>query len=851
MRETIRHLVYYGILFCLSLLLSVGVIPGLAHIHASAQTSAQILDSISSQSAEDLVEQGRIFYEQGKWKDAAVSWADAAQRYHSSNNLIGVTGSLLNQTKALTMGGHYRQACEITLVAVGLENLDCNFDEPATITAVMTVIGNESDPTMRLLKFTTLGNVLRLNGYLLQAQESLEAAITIAQTLEQPELYAKTLLSLGKIQQLSYQQILELYQQTQAPNDRAQALDIAFTALASYQSVNNLAITPLLQVQTTSQILDLLTQLQSHPDRIEQRLQQRELIPQIQTQLQTLQQLPFETLPPSRALVDSQLSLAQSLIKLWALPGEMVSLSPAADILPLLNRARENAIALQNINAQSQTLGILGHLYEVWNEREGHWQQAQQSTQKALSLAQSVQASNLAYQWSWQLGRLYRQSDYKNTERAIAYYQTAVDTLADVRRNLLALNPNVRFVLRDNSEPLYREFILLLLESPTGDAPNQKNLQQAIREVDALQLAQLEDFLSCNLTQQVALDKEQTDPDAAIFYPIILADQLAVVVKFPNSEQLQFYRTRLPDGEINQLLDSLRREVERPFLTQTFLNQAQQVYDWLIRPVETDLTNQSIDTLVFVSDGALRNVPMSILHDGQQFLIEKYAVALSPSLTLPTSQSLSEGQFEALAFGLSETRADFPPHQGFAPLENVATELTIIQDQLPSQKRLNQDFTGSSLKNLVREQSASVVHLATHGQFSSNPEKTFLLAWDRRLTLDDLSQLLNSRTDQTAIELLVLSACQTAAGDSRATLGLAGVAIQSGARSTVASLWAVDDIATTELMGYFYQALSMTANHSSFTRAQALRQAQLALLNNPNFRAPIYWSAFVLVGNWQ
>lgn len=250
---------------------------------------------------------------------------------------------------------------------------------------------------------------------------------------------------------------------------------------------------------------------------------------------------------------------------------------------------------------------------------------------------------------------------------------------------------------------------------------------------------------------------------------------------------------------------------------------------------------------MFVSDGALRNVPMSILHDGKQFLIEKYAVVLSPSLTLPTSQPLSESSLAALTFGLSATRPGFPPHQGFAPLEHVETELTIIQDQLPSQQRLNQSFTSSSLKALVGDEPAPVVHLATHGQFSSNPNDTFLLAWDRRLTLDDLSQLLNSRTEQNAIELLVLSACQTATGDSRATLGLAGVAIQSGARSTIASLWSVDDIATTELMGYLYQALSTTAP----TRAQALRQAQLALLNNPNFRAPIYWSAFVLVGNWQ
>ncbi|NEQ49348.1 MAG: CHAT domain-containing protein [Leptolyngbya sp. SIO3F4] len=850
MKRVVHHWVHYGILFCLGMGLSIGVIPGLVRTHAFAQSVHQ--QPSISQTAETLIEQGRILYERGKWEYAIDSWQEATQLYRELNDPVGITGSLLNQTKALGMGGHYRQACEITLVAIGVENQECDFKDPTATTEAMAAIDAETVPNMKLLKLTTLGNVLRLNGYLPQAEKFLNTAVTVAGKINQPMLQAKTLLSLGKVQQLSYRQTFQIYQQTQDPDDQTKALAEALAALNTYELSENLVIDPLLQAQASAQTLDLLTQLQSQSTLLFQ--QEQELGPQIQTQLQTVKQLPLENLPPSRALINSQLSLAQSLIRLWALPEYTVSLSPPTDILPLLNRAQKDAIALQDITSQSQALGIRGHLYEVWNTREkssNNWQQAQKATQKALALAQSVRASNLAYQWSWQLGRLYQQEGYQQEERAIAYYQAAVNTLADVRQDLLALNPDVRFSLRDDSEPLYREFILLLLESSGDVDPSQNNLQQAIREVDSLQLANLEDFLSCNLTQQVALDTAQTDATAAIFYPIILPDQLAVVVRFPNSEELRFYRSRLPNIDINQLLDNLRREIERPFLTQTFFDQSQRVYDWLIRPVEAELAQQEIDTLVFVSDGSLRNVPMSILHDGQQFLIEKYAVALSPGLTLPTSQPLSEDSLKALAFGLSETRSDFPAHQGFAPLKNIETELTIIQSQVPSQKRLNDGFTGLALKNLVLDEPAPVVHLATHGQFSSNPDDTFLLAWDQRLTLDDLSQLLGNHTDQTAIELLVLSACQTATGDSRATLGLAGVAIQSGARSTIASLWTVDDIATTELMGYFYQSLSTTASTEPITRAQALRQAQLALLNHPNFRAPIYWSAFVLVGNWQ
>ncbi|MEO1126031.1 MAG: CHAT domain-containing protein [Cyanobacteria bacterium J06639_16] len=822
------------------------------------------------ESADVLVEQGRLLYERGDWEQALATWQAATQRYQALNDDVGMTGSLLNQTKALTLGGHYRQACETILKAIDTEVRRCDFSEPTAMTAVMTAIQTESDPTLQVLKFVSLGNVLKLNGYLPQAEEALEAAIAHVPTAAPPEIAAKVLLSLGKVEQLRYQQSLQLYRQTQEPDDQARAFAFASQALTSYQRAESLlvdrSIDPGLKLQATAQMLDLLIQLQQPSTGVQEAASRLDgpltlgrevsLIALIQAQLEGLQTVDWQALSPSRSLIDSQLSLAQSLIVLWTLPEvtQTVTLTPTADIEPLLQRAEAAAIALQDMAAHSQTLGIRGHLYEVWGKHTGtseFWQQAQKSTQQALALAQSRQASYLAYQWSWQLGRLYQQAPHSDPEVAIAYYQAAVDTLTDVRQDLLALNPEVRFALRDNSEPLYREFILLLLDSPAGSSPSQSNLRQAIREVDALQLAQLEDFLSCNLTQQVALEQAHTDLTAAIVYPIILPEQLAVVVQFPDSEILRFYRTALPAIDANQLLDNLRLEVERPFLTQTFFQQSQQIYDWLIRPMEAELAAQTIETLVFVADGALRNVPLSILHDGQQFLIEKYAIALSPGLTLPTSQPLSESNLRALAFGLSETRPDFLPHEGFAPLENVATELAIIQDQLPSQQRLNQSFTGNSLQGLVRDDPAPVVHLATHGQFSSNPDDTFLLAWDRRLTLADLSQLLSSRTDQTAIELLMLSACKTATGDSRATLGLAGVAIQSGARSTIASLWSVDDVATTELMGHFYQALTTPSAGTPVTRAQALRQAQLALLNNPNFRAPIYWSAFVLVGNWQ
>ncbi len=176
------------------------------------------------------------------------------------------------------------------------------------------------------------------------------------------------------------------------------------------------------------------------------------------------------------------------------------------------------------------------------------------------------------------------------------------------------------------------------------------------------------------------------------------------------------------------------------------------------------------------------------------------------------------------------------------------TEVSEIAALVPSEILLNENFTRNSLRSQVTNLPYPIVHLATHGQFSSRAEDTFLLTWDNRINVKDLDRLLQERdfAEDTPIELLILSACQTAVGDKRATLGLAGVAVRSGARSTLATLWSVQDDSTALLMTEFYQALKTP----KISKVEALRQAQLSLLQSPQYQHPYYWSAFILVGNW-
>ncbi|WP_094672920.1 CHAT domain-containing protein [Hydrocoleum sp. CS-953] len=307
------------------------------------------------------------------------------------------------------------------------------------------------------------------------------------------------------------------------------------------------------------------------------------------------------------------------------------------------------------------------------------------------------------------------------------------------------------------------------------------------------------------------------------------SDRLEVILSLPDRPLLH-YITPLPQEEIQSTLEQLYSAFYIGFSQKERLKLAQEVYNWLIQPAEVDLAANNIQTLVFVLDGFLRNIPMASLYDGQQYLIEKYSIGLSQGLQL-FPEGLESARLNVLMLGLTEAR------QGFTPLPGVGVEIEEIAKKIDSKTiLLNEEFTQVAFQKKVEGKPFRVVHLATHGQFSSDPEETFLLTWDTRLQVKEFSELLQEQ-NRDPIELLILSACQTAAGDNRAGLGLAGLALRSGARSTLATLWSVDDLSTAEFMIDFYQVLT-TKSETNLTKAEALRQAQIALIKNPQYNHP-------------
>jgi len=687
----------------------------------------------------------------------------------------------------------------------------------------------------------SLGDVLRVIGSIDQSQKVLGESLKVAQQLNSPQDIAATYLSLGNtVRTLANAEAIE-------PKQRR---EYRKKVVNYYEQAHQLSTLPTTRIFAQLNQLSLLLESK-------QWLEARELALSLKPQLKSL--------PPSRTGIYAQINFAQSLMKLgngkedagnedkgkWRHGGKGNSLersnalSASSDsqfptfkeIDQILAAAAEQANQLKDQRSEAYARGVHGRLYE----QSQQWSQAEDFTKQALTLAPTFKAPDVAYQFFWQLGRI-RKAQGDN-EGAIANYTQAVDTLQSLRSDLVTISSDVQFSFRESVEPIYRQLVALLLQPKAGKV-SQKNLVQARKAIESLQLAELDNFFrdACITAKPTQID--QIDQTAAVFYPIILSDRLEVILALPG-QPLRQYTTFLPDQEIDQTLREMKDAVTISrfrLVIQRFLEPSQKVYDWLIRPVEAELANSGVKTLTFVPDGAFRNIPLSALYDGQQYLIQKYNVAIAPGLQLVDPQALARQQLKVLAFGLSEAR------QGFSALPNVGSELASIKNEVESRVRLNESFTNSNFRQDIDSLPFPVVHLATHGEFSSSANGTFVLTWDGRIRANDFNELLRTQEGnrKRPIELLVLSACQTAAGDERAALGLAGVAVRAGARSTLASLWYVSDRATSLLMTQFYQELT----NRQVTKAEALRHAQTKILQNEQFSHPYYWSAFVLVGNW-
>ena len=490
--------------------------------------------------------------------------------------------------------------------------------------------------------------------------------------------------------------------------------------------------------------------------------------------------------------------------------------------------------------SQAYSIGFLAGLYET----EGRYAEALQLSRAALRLAQKNRLYDAMYQWQWLIGRLHNQLG--NHDRAIDAYKTAVNNLSSIRNDLAIVygNDNSPTTFRDSVGPVYYELADLLLKKADeveDDSARIALLVEARDTVEALKGAELSDYFQddcANMVNAGAKSIGQMSPTAAIVYIIPLESRLELLVETKSG--LKKVTVNVPSRRLMDQARLFRHHVERR-TTYFFKSHAEALYAWIIEPIKKILEADGVDTLVFVPDGALRNVPMAALFDGKKYLLEQYAVGVAPGLSLIESQEATSPNSRFLFSGLAAER------HGFPGLPAVVQEAELISKSFAATQLMDATFLKDDLENKFLRNDYRFVHIASHGQFSGRAESTFVLTYDGFLTLDDLENLIRPSSYRGApVELLTLSACQTAAGDEKAALGLAGVAIKAGCRAALASLWFVSDQASALMVDEFYRALAKPG----VTKAKALQHAQTMLRNDPRFRHPRYWAPYLMIGNW-
>ena len=691
----------------------------------------------------------------------------------------------------------------------------------------------------------------------------------------------------------------------------------------------------------------------------------------------------------------------------------------------------------------SQAYGLMAQLYSA-AERHA---EAVTLINNAIFAAQSW--PELLFKWEWQLGNAL-QSQGKVAD-AISALRRAVNHVEAIRHDIPVDYVDGRSSFRATLEPLYLQLTDLLLQHARNSrvqSQKQPLLVDARATIELLKRSELEDYFDnrCVIENQQEINLSNVALNTAAIYPIMLPDRLEILVSLGD----QIEQRTVPVSGL-QLAQSAKHLASKfRSLAPEYQRWSMQFYQWLISPIQSILEQNSIDTLIYLPDGALRLVPIASLYNGEQFLIQQYGVVTSPGLTLfdstPTAREdlsillaglsspgpvvddvserlyaaidvatnsqlqdnlqnrmafprkrreetamlISDNQdelseikrrlrikskipvdqqarrsmmsFSAEQLRLKNTRPErieqasmararlkqqlrivnkTPVDESFAraapesalrikarysdtasyelaklyrinplrivnktPAIEVAQNTTIspfsaviaespFGNQLRIKKRslpedatlrnqiksnriarlkqrlelpgvtteienisalydgtvlLNDGFGKQAFINNMLGDKYDVVHIASHGVFGDSAENSFVMTHDELLDMEQLEQLLShQKFEKAPIDLITLSACQTADGDDRAPLGISGIALRAKVRSALGALWAVSDAATVELMSEFYVNL----RKPGVSKAEALRQAQISMVEKDQYQHPFFWSAFILIGNWM
>ncbi len=750
-----------------------------------ALSFAQWTTASKASSSDPYFEQGLKAFQRGAFEEAVSRWAEAVSSYEREGKPAEQINALIHLSQAYSALGQYKQA---------MKNLE----------TALELAERSQDAARSAAVLASLGNVYIAMGPPETAETYLRRSLRLAREVGDASLTAGVLNDLGTLfaKENKNTEAIAAYQESVVLATRAGHPSLSVRALINTAVASRQKGDP----------QESHTLLETARDQVRQ-------------------------LSPSYDTAVAWISLGVAYRDLRG------SLPTSSDHLTLrasgaFTEAATLAEKLGDRRTSSYAWGYLGTLYED----ERRYAEALQLTRRAIFAAQQVHAPESLYRWQWQAGRLLK--SLGAIDDAIAAYRGAVYTLQSIRQELSAGCGGSQRSLRESVGPVYLELVdLLLRRARSGQNRDQVQayLLEARDHVESLKVAELRDYFRDDCVD-LALSKVTTldvvSQTAVVVYPVLLPDRTELLVSLPSG--VKQFSVPVGADTLTQEVRQFRRTLEKR-TTREYLPHAQQLYEWLIRPLEADFASLRVDTLVFVPDGPLRTIPMAALHDGKQFLVSKYALAITPGLNLTDPRPISRTRLKVLAVGVTE------PVLGFPPLPNVSTELQTLRTLFRSTTLVDQEFRVSQFEEALKDQQFTIVHIASHAHFGSDVATTFLLAFDGKLTMDRLGQLIGVfKFRDDPLELLTLSACETAAGDDRAALGLAGVAIKAGARSALATLWDINDRVSSDLVADFYQELQ----DPSRSRAKALQRAQLKILADPRYEHPGFWSPFLLINNW-
>jgi len=558
-------------------------------------------------------------------------------------------------------------------------------------------------------------------------------------------------------------------------------------------------------------------------------------------------------------------------------------------------RSAELAQAAGDQRLLVQSDDVLAQIYED----QGRATDALTLTRRGIDRAAALESSrsaDLLIQLEWRLGRLF--SAAGRLPEAQAAYRRAVAHIESIRQDIPIAYEDGRSSFSATLEPVfigYVNAVLRQLDSPA--AMNQTDqLRSVVQTIELMRQSEIQDFLGdrCTVEAVQGLVGGTLPAGSAVLYPIVLADRMELLLVTP--EGIQRRTTAVPEAMLKATANDLARRLRDGL--DGFLPPSRRLNDWILKPFDDAFKTGGVTSLVVAPSGVLRLVPIAVLHDGQQFAIERFSVSIVTGMTMTNMSPKAGRTVEALVAGVSypgpvvdklgptmmtavaesddvsgaekrglssrpQTRsvrdgratATGAAARGSASdamkerlaLPGVKEEVDALRSILPGINMLNQDFTLGHFSAEAESGRYRIFHIATHGFFGGSAETSFIMAYDDLLTIDGLQSLLKSESfEKNPIELLSLSACQTAQGNDRAPLGISGAAIKARAKSVIGTLWPVDDDAAKTLM----QSLYLGITRDGLSKTDALRKAQLELLHASGSQGPFFWAPFVLIGNW-